>query len=338
VSASPGAAASRTPDPAAARARDAERLLTASSLADVINVQAKVAQDELEALSEQLAQVTTEEIAIVAELAALQGASDARRSSRERLLRDALRLAVPDTTTPANLSSLERDALEELQALDRGLRDRRAQLAERGERLADISEAVAAKQAHLQRLAGRSRYLATAPVRDESAGAAQAAVLAALAREASVVQVQLAQLVASATSPAASGSLAWSLPLRGPITQPFGPSVLALEPALSYRGGFYSHFHDAIDIAAPLGAPVTAAADGRVTFVGHLPDGAEVVSIYAHLDDTFMRPTVRVGQSVTRGQVIGYVGLTGLTTGPHLHFGVRKAGDPVDPLSVIAAG
>jgi murein DD-endopeptidase MepM/ murein hydrolase activator NlpD len=123
--------------------------------------------------------------------------------------------------------------------------------------------------------------------------------------------------------------------------------VLAIEPALAYRGRFFSHFHDAIDIAAPLGAPVTAAADGQVTFVGHLPDGAEVVliahgggfvSIYAHLDDTFARPPVRAGQTVTRGQLIGFVGLTGISTGAHLHFGVRMNGEPVDPLTVITSG
>ena len=95
-----------------------------------------------------------------------------------------------------------------------------------------------------------------------------------------------------------------------------------------------------------LGQPVLAAADGRVTFVGHLPDGAMVVivahpgglvSVYAHLDDTFARPPVRIGEAVSGGQVIGFVGLTGITTGPHLHFAVQSGGQPIDPLSLPAA-
>jgi murein DD-endopeptidase MepM/ murein hydrolase activator NlpD len=109
---------------------------------------------------------------------------------------------------------------------------------------------------------------------------------------------------------------------------------------------FYAHFHDAIDLAAPLAQPVLAAAEGRVTFVGHLSDGAMVViiahagglvSVYAHLDDTFARPPVRIGDAVKAGQVIGFVGLTGITTGPHLHFAVSRAGQPIDPLSLLAS-
>jgi len=107
----------------------------------------------------------------------------------------------------------------------------------------------------------------------------------------------------------------------------------------------YTHFHAAIDIAAPLGTPVTAASDGVVAFVGHLPDGAMIVllahpggyvSEYAHLDDTFALPPVRAGQAVKAGQVIGYIGLTGNTTGAHLHFGVLKDAAPIDPLSRLA--
>jgi murein DD-endopeptidase MepM/ murein hydrolase activator NlpD len=62
-----------------------------------------------------------------------------------------------------------------------------------------------------------------------------------------------------------------------------------------------------------------------------------LVSVYAHLDDTFARPPVRIGDSVTAGQVVGFVGLTGITTGPHLHFAVLRAGQPIDPLSLLAS-
>jgi len=89
---------------------------------------------------------------------------------------------------------------------------------------------------------------------------------------------------------------------------------------------------------------VAAASDGIVSFVGHLPDGAMIVLIahaggyvseYAHLDDTFALPRVRAGQPVQAGQVIGFIGLTGITTGPHLHFAVLKSGEAIDPLLLI---
>ena len=336
-------------DPELARAKDAARLLTARTLAEVIAAQARVAQDELAALDDQVAQLAADENDIVERLAALQKAIDERRANPDRIARDALRLAAPDpSTAPPNLNAFQLEAFDELTSLVRELHARQAQLGERQTTLGQVGEAVAAKHAHLVRLSGRARFLAAAAAQDdESYRAAQAAVLAALANEATAVEISLAQLVASATPPSTSGEGAWSLPVPGPITQPFGPTALAIEPALAYRGRFFSHFHDAIDIAAPLGAPVTAAADGQVTFVGHLPDGAEVVliahgggfvSIYAHLDDTFARPPVRAGQTVTRGDVIGFVGLTGVSTGAHLHFGVRMNGEPVDPLAVITSG
>ncbi|HEY6203018.1 MAG TPA: M23 family metallopeptidase [Candidatus Limnocylindria bacterium] len=62
-----------------------------------------------------------------------------------------------------------------------------------------------------------------------------------------------------------------------------------------------------------------------------------LVSVYAHLDDTFARPPVRIGDAVRAGQVIGFVGLTGITTGPHLHFAVLRAGQPIDPLPLLTS-
>ncbi len=61
------------------------------------------------------------------------------------------------------------------------------------------------------------------------------------------------------------------------------------------------------------------------------------VSEYAHLDDTFALPPVKTGQVVQAGQVIGFIGLTGITTGAHLHFAVMKDGAPIDPLSLLSA-
>ncbi len=137
----------------------------------------------------------------------------------------------------------------------------------------------------------------------------------------------------------------WTSPADGWITQGFGPTSLALEPARTWGGVFYRHFHDGVDIGARLYSPVVAAAPGHVIFVGHIPDGAMVVliahvgglvSLYAHLDDNIAPPRVQAGDDVKEGQIIGAIGLTGITTGPHLHFVVWRDGELIDPLSLIA--
>jgi murein DD-endopeptidase MepM/ murein hydrolase activator NlpD len=138
---------------------------------------------------------------------------------------------------------------------------------------------------------------------------------------------------------------AWRSPLVGELTQGFGPTPYYFEPSRVYGGVHYSHFHEGIDIAAPMYSPVVAAAPGRVVWAGHLPDGAMVVliahsgglvSLYAHLDDGIAAPRVAAGDQVYLGQIIGAVGMTGMTTGAHLHFVVWRDGELVDPLSVIA--
>jgi Peptidase family M23/Transglycosylase SLT domain len=127
----------------------------------------------------------------------------------------------------------------------------------------------------------------------------------------------------------------------GWISQGFGPTSLALEPAGCFEGKCYPHFHDGIDIAARLGTPVRAIAAGRVTIAGRMSDGAVVVEIehspgvlsrYGHLEPG---PAVRVGESVSAGELVGSIGLTGNTTGPHLHFEIYASGEPVDPLLVL---
>jgi len=355
ASASPAAAApSATPDPEAARvaaeaarARDAALLANARSLAQIIEAQARVAQDELAGLDPQIQEVATDLDAVNADIAALQAKSDARRSLRDRVERDALRLAaLPSAAVPADLSDEQREALEDLRSLQTGLLDAQAKLAERADLLNTLKGSVGAKQAYLARLRDRARSLAAAAVSgDSDAKAAQIAVLTALAQDATSAQTALAQLVASAMVRDGTAG-AWSLPLRGVLTQPFGPTSFELEPPATYNGVSYAHFHGGVDLAAPLGTPVTAANDGVVVFVGHLPDGAMIVLIahaggyvseYAHLDDTFALPPVKAGQAVKAGQVVGFIGLTGITTGAHLHFAVMKSGAPIDPLGLLQA-
>jgi len=104
----------------------------------------------------------------------------------------------------------------------------------------------------------------------------------------------------------------------------------------------YNQNHTGIDFLCPSGTPILASESGQVFFAGWKdggygncvfikhPDGN--VTIYEHLE----KATVNVGQSVERGQVIGYSDSTGNSTGPHLHFEIRDAsGKPFDPMSVL---
>ena len=119
--------------------------------------------------------------------------------------------------------------------------------------------------------------------------------------------------------------LAW--PLQAPVGSPFGP-----------RG---TGFHPGVDLPAPRGTPIGAAAPGRVIFASldrggygnllEIAHGYGVVSMYAHLSSF----SVRVGQQVATGTRIGRVGSTGESSGPHLHFEVRVRGAAVDPLPAL---
>lgn len=103
----------------------------------------------------------------------------------------------------------------------------------------------------------------------------------------------------------------------------------------------YSHLHPGLDFAAPIGTPINAAGDGVVEAVRNTSGfGIHVVlrhangfrTLYAHMSSTARG--VRSGARVNQGQVIGYVGMTGLTTGPHLHYEVHLNGAPINPASI----
>ncbi len=147
-----------------------------------------------------------------------------------------------------------------------------------------------------------------------------------------------AQLAGVAT-PQTSGGLgsegvggdtgAFSWPASGPITSGFG-----MRANVFGHGGF--EMHPGIDIGAPMGSTITAAAGGRVIFAGTyggygnaiiIDHGQQTSTLYGHCSQIF----VANGQDVQRGQAIGAIGMTGLATGPHLHFEVRVNGVPVDP-------
>ena len=131
---------------------------------------------------------------------------------------------------------------------------------------------------------------------------------------------------------------------RGMVGGPM-PSVLPIAGArLTSRYGFRIHpitgrraHHGGIDLAAPMGTRVPTTMDGVVSYAGWLggyglvvkiQHGNGIETLYAHLS----RIAVSTNQQVSQGDVIGMVGATGRTTGPHLHYEVRRFGRSVDPL------
>ncbi|MBI5078463.1 peptidoglycan DD-metalloendopeptidase family protein [Candidatus Saganbacteria bacterium] len=127
-----------------------------------------------------------------------------------------------------------------------------------------------------------------------------------------------------------TGSFDW--PLRGRITSVFGPRRNPF-----WRG---THMHTGIDIAAPYGETIKAGDGGDVIFAGWwdgygkaivIDHGKNISSVYGHMSRLY----VQVGNSVKKGQIIGLVGSTGYSTGPHLHFEVRVKGKPQNPYGYL---
>lgn len=144
----------------------------------------------------------------------------------------------------------------------------------------------------------------------------------------------------SVTNPYSGGKLTWPVPSSSRISSGYGYRVL-----FGYR-----EFHSGIDIPASLGTNIVAAESGTVIYVqtgysqnlsaggmasyGNLmiiSHGNGLTTRYAHCNSVY----VKVGQSVQKGQVIGAVGTTGCSTGPHLHFEVRQNGSHKNPLNYV---
>ena len=124
------------------------------------------------------------------------------------------------------------------------------------------------------------------------------------------------------------------VPVAGTMTSRFGPRN---HPILKQV-----RLHAGIDWAAPTGTPLYAVADGKVSVAGvgggygnvvYIDHAGGVQSRYAHLDR--FSPLGRAGTQVKQGDVIGFVGTTGRSTGPHLHFEIRVNGTPVDPMTFV---
>lgn len=174
--------------------------------------------------------------------------------------------------------------------------------------------------------------------------AADKTKLAASLREQQAAQKKLEALIAKLVAEALArggipsvynGTFRW--PVAGHVTQEFGCTGFSWEPPY----GSCSHFHAGIDIANSMYTPIYAAGAGKVIWAGQSPydsawiviiaHSSELVTWYAHVDNQSHRPVVSAGQYVAKGQLIAFVGMTGHTTGPHLHWAVQLSGNWVNP-------
>ena len=176
---------------------------------------------------------------------------------------------------------------------------------------------------------GAAHDLTTAEV-----GEALAMIETRLAARRSSIDLLAVQLrtdypvAASYASDAAAQTMPSIWPAAGYVSSPYG---------LRFGG---TEFHQGIDIAADMGTPIVATADGVVTAAGwnggygnmvDVDHGGGIVTRYGHASAL----AVTVGQKVRRGEVIAYVGSTGRSTGPHVHYEVRVDGQPVNPAGYL---
>jgi murein DD-endopeptidase MepM/ murein hydrolase activator NlpD len=230
----------------------------------------------------------------------------------------------------------ERARNEAAAQLDRVTADRKeaAQLLSRTQSTLQAAQAqveaerqrAAQAQAEAERVARAQAQAAQEQAARQQALAAQAAQQQALAAQAAQQQALAAQQQAQTVARQVQAQVAASgCPIGGAtLTQPFGPS--------SFEG-----YHTGVDLAAPAGTPIHAVAGGTATAIPDDGSGygnhvtiqvsGDRTDLYGHMSSI----AVSSGQAVTPGQVIGYEGSTGFSSGPHLHYEVRMGGTAVDP-------
>jgi murein DD-endopeptidase MepM/ murein hydrolase activator NlpD len=185
----------------------------------------------------------------------------------------------------------------------------------------DARNQLLANQSSLSNNRSKRRSQLASVREQKEAWIAQANALAAADAR---VRGQLAAVQSGSTSSPSAQGLIW--PVSGPVTSPYGMR--------------WGRLHAGIDIAAPTGTPIRAAASGTVVLAAWnggygnytcIDHGGGMATCYAHQSSY----AVSSGAQVSQGQVIGYVGNTGHSFGAHLHFEVRINGSPVDPLGYL---
>ena len=217
-------------------------------------------------------------------------------------------------------------ATESKAALDKQLEELAAARKELARLEAETEKLLAAQQAAYAKMAADKARLARTLKAQQEADRKLEALIARLVREA---------LAKGGIPSQYNGTFQW--PMQGRITQEYGCTGFSWEPAY----GNCRHFHNGIDIANTMYTKVYAAGAGKVIWAGRSPystswnviiaHSSHLVTWYAHLDNKAHPPVVKVGQFVAKGQLIAYEGMTGYTTGPHLHWAAQIDGNWANP-------
>jgi murein DD-endopeptidase MepM/ murein hydrolase activator NlpD len=244
------------------------------------------------------------------------GRQDQALAEQIQTLRDELRIAREET----------RLTKAEVGAATRALAEKTAeQVAARAELVAQ-QEALAAARANRRSMLVSVRADRHEAQEDVQAMQAESARLAERIRAAAAAAAASSGGSSGGSSGEGSSSSGLIWPVNGVLTSGFGPR--------------WGRMHEGIDIGAPSGTPIRAAAAGRIIYASYnsggygnltiIDHGNGLSTAYAHQSAIYVS-----GGSVSQGTVIGAVGSTGSSTGPHLHFEVRVNGSPVDPLGYL---
>jgi murein DD-endopeptidase MepM/ murein hydrolase activator NlpD len=329
----------------------AQKAAVDAKVAD-LDTQLGAAQTRLDPLQVEAAQLGATYAALVVQLQAKQAelrvarqkldrsAAQMYRDARQGDTYDILSVSQPEDLVVGNkyldhISNQRNRVVERVTELRDELDTQRKTVADEKVK---ADAAAAAAQAERDRLSSLRSQVEPARAQAAAAESDESAAVAALGQQKSQLEVQLSALQAQSDSisgtlrarggPVGKGRACQFRPVAGGITSPYG---YRLHPILNRR-----ILHTGDDLAAGMGTPIHACLAGTVVIAGPqggygnavvIDHGNGMATLYGHQS----RIGVSVGQHVAAGQVIGYAGMTGLATGPHVHFEVRINGNPIDP-------
>lgn len=299
------------------------RQILAAQLDEVVQLE-KEAEAERSLIQTRTQDVRAQQSALAAQLteagatfkaqdADLTAQIDAIQGQKGWVAQRAQALAAPIQTRADTLLVAQQQQVAELQTAQQKEQDAQKQMEQAQRDISSISSLIAQMQAEAQRQQREAEARARAQAQSQASAQTQTFV-------------------------PATGNGQLIRPLSGMITQGFGPTSWLNEPSVTWGGRFYRHFHTGVDLATAYGTPIRAAASGVVWMASWyggygncviIAHNQRLTTLYGHMS----RIAVSNGQRVTQGQVIGYVGSTGNSTGPHVHFEVRVDGQFVSPFS-----
>jgi murein DD-endopeptidase MepM/ murein hydrolase activator NlpD len=245
---------------------------------------------------------------------------------------DSLQLLLDRAYFQERIAELDRKILEELRRKAEILAQKKNKLGEQRNQLGDLVSEFARKAMEIAKQKSAEEQVAE-KLRTQRAFYENAEQQ--LANQSQHLEAQIRAMESShrkANKNMAIGSGAMAYPIHAPVTSPFG---WRRHPIFGIQ-----KFHTGVDLAGPNHSAIRAADSGNVLYTGWyggygkvviISHGKGMATLYAHMS----RTAVEAGQNIGKGDVVGYEGTTGFSTGPHLHFEVRVDGKPNNPLAYL---